>query len=179
MFGMIGLSSVSGMFPEGNRVDSPGVPGMTPDHTPECQPAAPEETVDLEGLGSIGRAAGIKPASGRQQRRNESPVAQDQQIWHAPHRIPAGAPPWRQWFGSGNKHRLTRLRRGQSGLEDSNQGNGSPVSDRAGGPVLPGLHGNRPPEYSGGRSGRPTVPLPRGDPRFHFRNPAATSLGCP
>ncbi len=118
------LSSVFGMFSGRNRVDSPRMPGVTPNHAPECQPAAPEETVDLEGLGSVSRAAGIKPASGGQQRRNEPLVAQDQQIWHAPHRIPAGAPPWRQWFGSGDKHRLTRLERGSAGLEDANQGSG-------------------------------------------------------
>ncbi len=52
----------------GNGVHAPGVPGVTASHTPECQPAAFDKPMGFKGFGPIGRTAGIKPASGRQQR---------------------------------------------------------------------------------------------------------------
>lgn len=172
-----------GMVPRGNLVHAPGMPGMATDHAPERQPATPEEAVGLEGLGPIGRAAGIKPAGGGQQRRKEPPVALDQQIWQTPHRIPAGAPPWRHsWkhcFRLGVIAPVDEAWARIDGTRRYQSEKGHQISDRAGGPVLPGLHGNQPPECSGGRPGRPTVPLPRGDLRFHFRDPAPASLGCP
>ena len=52
----------------GYGIHAPGMPGVTANHTPECQPAASQKPVGFQGLGPVGRAAGIKPASGRQQR---------------------------------------------------------------------------------------------------------------
>ena len=83
----------------GNRIHTPGMPGMTANHAPQCQPAASEKAMGFQGLGSIGRTAGIKTAGVRQQGRKKTPVAQDQQIWQAPHTIPAGAPPWKHDSG--------------------------------------------------------------------------------
>jgi len=166
-----------GIFRKGNRIHTPGMPGMTANHAPQCQPAASEKAMGLQGLGSIGRTAGIKTAGVRQQRRKEAPVAQDQQIWQPPHTIPAGAPPWKHDSGwalsTGNEARARVAGTSKNPLVVSL------VSDQAGGPVLPGHHRRWPPEYSGGRPGRPTVPLPRRDLRFHIRNPAAASLECP
>jgi len=161
------------IFCGGNRIHTPGMPGMTANHAPQCQPAASEKAMGLQGLGSIGRTAGIKTAGVRQQRRKEAPVAQDQQIWQTPHTIPAGAPPWKHDSGwalsTGNEARARVAGTSKNPLVVSL------VSDQAGGPVLPGHHRRWPPEYSGGQPGRPTVPLPRRDLRFHFRNPAAAS----
>jgi hypothetical protein len=77
----------------------------------------------------------MKPTGGRQHRRNEAPVDLDQQIWHAPHTHPAGAPPRSTGevgrVGTGN----------EAGARSA--GTKKPISargrrcDPAGGPVLP------------------------------------------